>query len=227
MAEWIKIKKIKKTVIADGQTLAVNESIPVGLGSIQLRNTKKAGLHMVRLSGSQRFKYSLPLHRDGDYRMGPNWGHRIKDPTEEKNGFLRVCRELEVPISRVVMVESPTLDGLEVEVGGILCSHSTSDNNSKIILWTDGETACVTEPERVKSHMNQYHVGCPCSTWTKKIKGGSWAITTLKKTRYYAGVSKVWIAKTCDPETLRLALLGHGDIEAGCARFEHEAAEKG
>jgi hypothetical protein len=227
MSQWSTFKIDGETATINDRIISVGESVKSGLGSIEFRKTQKTGLHMVRLSGSGRFKYALPLSKDGTYRMGPSWGHRVKDPVEEKNPLIRVCRELEIPISNVNIVMGKTLDGVEVTVGGSHCQHSTTDSNSWLDLHTDGNATNVTEPETVQSHMNQYHVGCICSTWTQVIRGGTWAVITLRKTRCFAGVSKVIVAgEGCDPETLRLAIKGDGDPKVGAELFAQEKAKK-
>jgi len=99
-----KITKKGEQVFLEQEEWKIGEEFNMGCGSVELKKTKKAGLHVVRYSGSGNFTYVLKLHKDGDYILGANYGHRKKSPEEEKEPIKRVLRELEIPLS--VLTES-------------------------------------------------------------------------------------------------------------------------
>lgn len=111
MAKWITIEKRgAKVFYGDGNEFTVGTSVKVGVGSVELRQTLEAGLHVVRLSGTGRFSYVLRLTKDGEYRLGPKFGHRVKEAVKENDPIRRVLRLADVPVGVLkVMVEGEPL----------------------------------------------------------------------------------------------------------------------
>lgn len=102
MSKWIEVNvDDNQWVIIDGRPWRIGEEIACGMGSFVLRDTPKAGLHAVRLSGSKRFTYSVKLRRPGRYRLGAEYGFRVKPPEEETDPIKRVLREMEIPLSHL------------------------------------------------------------------------------------------------------------------------------
>lgn len=95
----------KRVSIKHGrEELSVGQTYPAGFGSIQLRDTPRNGLHVVKLTCNGNYVYSLRLICDGTYRIGPRFGHRVVDPAEEPDPIRRVLREYDVPVTNLVRV---------------------------------------------------------------------------------------------------------------------------
>ena len=215
MARWITLNKKEgdQVFFADGTPFAVGQRARMGLGEIELRNTKKAGLHVVRLSGSGHFSYSLKLTREGEYRLGPSYGHRVRTPEEETDPIKRILREMGIPISQLRRME----EGEPLETSEYSCDiwraypHGTSTHR-----WeTDGKIEVVTEDRRSMRHVNQY-CGDEISR-TVRIREATYAISSGSYVQMNSAiVTRLWevvVWPNCDPTTLAnaLASIVYGD----------------
>lgn len=110
MAHWMTIaKKGPEVFFKDGKIFNVGQRVGLGMGGVELHLTPKTGLHVVRFSGSGNVNYVLKLTRDGEYRLGPSYGHRVKKASEETDPILRVLRVLGIPVTNFRRTSEPTL----------------------------------------------------------------------------------------------------------------------
>jgi hypothetical protein len=187
----------------------VGDSVKSGIGSIELRKTQRAGLHMVRLSGSGGFNYSLPLHRDGTYRMGPSWGHRVKEATEESDPIKRVLREMGIPVSVLKKGEEQPLS-----VSSRWYDNHHCPNGRATTRWvTDGNTSEAREEilEQASGYFNGggcYHYTISGATYAIQVSGGQ---VHSRSREDRPATIVVWPG--CDPKKLgdALALIIHGE----------------
>lgn len=97
--EVITIKKNGSDIYLCGEPIYIDDSIHIdGIGQLELRETPKAGLHLVVFK-DDLFKYSLPLIRDGEYKIGKDFGHRIKGEEDKKKILKNLLRKLNIPIN--------------------------------------------------------------------------------------------------------------------------------
>lgn len=189
-----------------GDTLKVGVAVRMGLGSIELRETKKAGLHIVRLSSSGRFVYALRLTQPGEYRLGPSFGHRVKPVTEEKDPILRVLRRHNVPVSHLIRHDRPDQ---ELLVWTVIPdnSHNASWRPEKWVVSNGLE-------EVIESVQTRQPVGYSFGERTEKVRvsGATWA---LEYSASYTCTNAVASAKTyvhvwpgCNPAELDKAFTG-------------------
>lgn len=136
MSIWMQVKVVAGHVFFEsGDEFVVGSSRKMGMGTIELRETRKAGLHVVRLSAQGRFTYALLLRKDGEYRLGASRGHRVIPPAEEKDPIKRVLREFGVPVSKLRIADKSTL-----EVDDRWYDNSACPVGRKTHRWlTDGE----------------------------------------------------------------------------------------
>lgn len=203
MAKWTEIQKQGVEVrFVDGTPFAVGQQVSMGLGSIELRNTQKAGLHVVRLSGSGHFKYSLKLSRDGNYRLGPDRGHRVVTPSEEADPIKRTLREMEIPVSNLVRATEPSL-----QIGERWYDNGHCPNGRPTNRWiTDGRKTEVNSETREQPH--GYFGGGGYNN--SVIEGASYAVC-VDSGRYMNGCGwtrpgQIVVWSHCTPTALASAL---------------------
>ncbi len=228
MAKWIEVQKSGTVVkMADGTPLAVGQQVSMGLGSIELRNTERVGLHIVRLSGSGHFKYSLKLSRDGNYRLGPDRGHRVVTPSEETDPIKRILREMDIPVSNLIRATEPTL-----EVGERWYDNDHCPNGRPTKRWiTDGRKTEVNSETREQPHGYFGGGGYDNSV----IEGASYAVC-VDSGRYMNGCDwtrpgRIVVWMHCDQAKLAnvLAPIVYGsgaDYEYVKALMDSEAARR-
>lgn len=205
MSIWKTIEKSGDVVTLEGGTpFSVGQKISMGLGSIELRNTPKAGLHVVRFSGSGHFTYSIRLTRDGQYRLGSGRGHRVVPSKEEADPIKRILRELDIPVSILERTDVAVLEVDERWYDNQCCPNGRNTHN-----W-------VTDNYRGKSMISSevleeahgcFSGGGRCSI---TIEGVTYAIR-VDSGRYMGGSSwhrpgKVVVWPNCDPAKLGDAL---------------------
>lgn len=183
MCKKIKIKKVGMNVyFENGEEFIRGERRAMGLGYIELRETAKAGLHVVRLSKSKNFVYALRLDKDGEYLLNGGGGYRIPALEEIKDPVKKFVRAMgfRCPVERKKAGET-----LEV----ILESGER--------LYTDGEE----EITRIEEEWEE-----------RKVSKATYAVVRYVKhcmnggVLYYPG--KVWIwPGFSDEKGLKAALL--------------------
>ncbi len=207
MACWITLKKEGNQVFfADDTPFVVGQRVGMGLGKIELRNTPKAGLHVVRFSGSGHFSYSLKLTRDGEYRLGPNRGHRVVTPSEETDPIKRVLREMEIPVSKLRRMNEREALPISTFSCDIWRAYPEGTTNNYYI--TDGR-----EETKITSYKDMTPVNQHCGPEVHEagyIANATYAIEVVKRVHMnssigtYIGEVAVW--PTCDPTILANAL---------------------
>lgn len=206
MSKWYEVEvKENGEVFFSGEIspMAAGEFRPTGLGKIQLRNTKKAGLHIVRFSSGGNFVYSHRLRPENKYRFGPRWAHRIKAVEEERDPIKKIFRLLDLPISLLRAPIGPELRVEEFHRDVDRFSHPASTNNFR----TDGRR------EEYTDRVIKEYPGTHCSPDMEseyKIVGATWAIEEVRKKAMNGGsrvtVSEVWVWPNCTPINLFNAL---------------------
>lgn len=203
MAKYIDIQKSTDGAVSivDNKTFSVGQSVSMGLGSIELRNTKKAGLHIVRLSSNGHFKYSLRLTRDGRYRLGPNGGYRVVPPEEEKDPIKRVLREMDIPMSKLQRMSKDEV--LKISTYSCDIDRAYPDGTETNRWETDGKEDFEVTHTRDMTSVNQY-----CSPEIHAagtIAGATYAVEIVRHAHNqyigkYVGDVAVWPG--CDPKIL-------------------------
>ena len=95
--------------------------------------------------------------------------HNYREPKTELEKQLSV-----MGVSSRIIEKVDTID-LELELGGQLCHHCTTNWGYGCI--TDGDIEDLTEPEYAPDdHYNQYHRGCMVSTYQARIFNATYAI---------------------------------------------------
>ena len=95
--------------------------------------------------------------------------HNYNEPKTELEKQLS-----EMGVSRKVIERLETID-VELEVGGQLCHHCTTNWGYGVI--SDGKSEDLTEPEYApEDHFNQYHRGCMISTYQTRIYDATYVI---------------------------------------------------
>jgi hypothetical protein len=121
-------------------------------------------------------------------------------PIRETNDpIILALREIKMPSSLLQEVESIDLDVLK---GGDLCSHSVSEGDYWLSFKTDGQAKRTHDGEFVKSHFNQFHVGCMSSPATYHITGGTYVVQSGDKKAMngfdYPYIGKITVTKSAD-----------------------------
>lgn len=215
MARWITIEKSGNAVrFEDGTPFTVGQRVSMGLGSIELRDTKKAGLHVVRLSSNGHFSYSFKLKRDGQYRLGPNRGHRVVTAAEETDPIKRVLREMDIPVSKLCRMEA----GSALPISTYDCDIRRAYPSGTTTNWylTDGKQTTEVTSSKDMTGVNQF---CgPEVSEVGAITGATYAIETVRRVHMnscigrYIGTVAVWPG--CDPKNFAdvLAPLVYGEF---------------
>ncbi len=179
----------------------VGQNIKMGLGSIELRKTQKAGLHVVRLSSGGHFKYSLKLNREGTFRLGPDHGYRVVAPEEEKDPIKKILREMNLPISKLRIMGA----GETLEISTYSCDiHRAYPDGTETNEWkTDGKEQTEVDSFVDMRKVNQY---CAPEVSAKgTIAGATYAVEVVQHAHNsnigtYIGKIVVW--PNCDPRML-------------------------
>ncbi len=209
----------------------VGQNVKLGLGSIELRKTQKAGLHVVRLSSSGHFKYSLKLNREGRFRLGPDHGYRVVSPEEEKDPIKKVLREMNLPISKLHIMGA----GETLQISTYSCDiHRAYPDGTETNEWeTDGEQKTEVDSYVDMRKINQY---CAPEVSAKgTIAGATYAVEIVQHSHNsnigtYIGKIAVW--PNCDPRMLANVLAPvvydgkEADADYSEALKNFEAAQK-
>lgn len=107
-------------------------------------------------------------------------------------------------VSRRVIEKVDIID-VELEVGGQLCNHCTT--NWGFDYLSDGKTEDLTEPEYApEDHFNQYHRGCMISTYQKRLYDATYviyySIGTYMNGCRYTNVQRVIITPDADEKII-------------------------
>lgn len=198
MSTWIEVRKSGQNVeFENSDPFSVGQQVKMGLGSIELRDTKNAGLHIVRLSSGGNFTYSLRLTRDGSYRLGPSRGHRVVLPSEETDPIKRILREMDIPVSKLTYANEPTLEVTERHYDNWHCPVGHLVNH-----WvTDGNASEVSV--EVMERPQGYFLGGEFVT--KSISGATYAIS-VSSGKGWHGPEQIVVWPDCRPENLGDAL---------------------
>jgi len=65
-----------------GDRMIAGRKYPAGMGSLEFRETKKAGPHIVRFTANGRFKFAVILRKEGLYIFHADFGYRKKSDQE-------------------------------------------------------------------------------------------------------------------------------------------------
>ena len=189
---------------ADGTMWSIGETVPCGMGSLELRHTKRAGLHIVRLSGSGGFSYSVRLRQSGEYRFGPSYGHRVKTPAEEKDPIRRVLRELDLGV-KILMRE--TAESIFVSEHYADLFRAYPEGSTAWRWFTDGDLSRVSEEQSWRSQHAQEidrMVEITGATYAVRIEDRVMRGFNNVQTR----IVEILVWEDCDPAVLRNALKG-------------------
>jgi len=77
-----------------------NTVIPMGVGELVLRKTKSGWLG-IRKTSTNKVAYKIHMKKNNIYKLGPHYGHRVVEPSEERDPIKRVLREFGIPIRRL------------------------------------------------------------------------------------------------------------------------------
>ena len=235
MAKYIDIKLGADgtvSIVDNGAEMPFNlgQQVSMGLGSIELRNTKKAGLHIVRTSSSGHFKYSVRLNREGRFRLGPDRGFRVVSPEEENDPIKRVFREMDIPMSKLRQMS----EGEVLKISTYSCDidRAYPDGTEINRFVTDGTENTKEVSSRDMTSVNQY---CgPEISEAGTITGATYAVEIVRHAHnQYIGkyVGEVVVWPSCDPAVLAdvLAPVIYGesaDREYPMALKNFEAAQR-
>lgn len=198
MAKWITITKSGADVrLKDGSRWTLGEKVNVGAGAFELRETKKAGLHVVRFSGRGNYRYHIKLGRDGQYRLGAHRGHRIVPATEEKDPIKRILREMDLPVSILQRATTPTL-----EVGERWYDNGHCPNGRNTNRWIHDGRRTEMSSEELEKPRGFFRGG---GYDTAVIEDASYAVR-FDKGRGWSRPGAVVVWDKCDPTTLANAL---------------------
>jgi len=180
----------------DGEEWTVGTRRKLGLGEMELRETPRAGLHMVRFSAGGNFVYSLPLRREGIYRLGASYGHRVRQPSEEQDPILRVLRERDIPVSCLRRQESSAPLRAEAKITSIELAYPAGSCRWDWISDGDREIVAVDPEDPGRQEI--------------EITQATWAIQLIERValngaiRRFVGSVIVW--PDCDPAALAAGL---------------------
>lgn len=231
MTQWTGLTVIggKVSFSESGAEFAVNQRVPMGNGSIELRKTTKAGLHVVRFSGSDRFVFALRLGKDGRYRLGADRGHYVVEASEETDPIKRVLREMEIPVSKLTVMREGEVLNISTFSCDIQRSYPVGTTTNR--YETDGKEQSKPVSER-RVPGSQY---CAPEVHAEgKIGGATYAIEIIRRMHgggvgIYVGRVIVWPG--CDPVALadKIAPFIYGqyaDADYPAALKDFETAQK-
>jgi len=197
MAKWTEVFFTKGRVSWDKEgNYPLEEGIryPLGLGSIELRETPRAGLHIVRWSSRGHFNYALKLKKEGAYKLGPSYGHRVIPPDEEQDPIKRVLRKYNIPISHLERLESEEQCRALRTVTNIgSCAH---EGTTEYYFLTDGEAICEEERDEGRYYIYRFQG----SSYVLRMK----IYQHLACWKHY--LDRVVVFPNCTPEKLEAAL---------------------
>lgn len=229
---WYQIGPIQGDYGPRWTTMEVGVRYPMGLGEIELRDTKKAGLHIVRFSMSGRFVYTLKLDQDGEYRLGSQFGHRVKTSREETDPITRVFRELEIPVSRLRLRKMTEGEGVLPDATSRACAlWNAMPTNEHLSYWlTDGrwERGEVVSFKNFAHdpHCRQTH---PTVSYDGSIVGATYAIQMRWELHMGGAIGRhIWAVVVwpgCDPDVLKAALIGAADENRGYQEIDQMAED--
>lgn len=176
----------------------------LGMGYIEVRRTKKAGLHVVRFSGKGNYTYSLRIEPGNLYRIGASYGHMVKLPEKETDPLLRVLRELCLPTKLLKKME----EGESIEVSAFYRDVHRFSHPASSWRWvTDGNRTLVS------SVCEKSYPGTHCGDDVRDeltLSGGKWAIQLTDTVAMGGGVrhtvSSILVWPGCDAQALKEAL---------------------
>lgn len=196
-------------------TVRPGEEVPFGVGYLQvLRSGGRVSVR--RLSGSRNVTYTVTLTPGETYRLGARYGHRLRKASEERDPLLRVLREEEVPVSRLVRME----EGENLEYVEHLRDVSRFSSPASMTRWHSdgvaerGDKVVLRRYDHINPHC------FPDSEEVGVIQDAHWAILETIATTLGGGLSRditrVHVWPSCDAEELRQAIR---DIRAKITRF--------
>lgn len=196
-------------------TVRPGEEMAFGVGYLQVfRSCGRISVR--RLSGSRNVTYTVTLTPGEEYRLGARYGHRLRKASEERDPLLRVLREEEVPVSRLVRME----EGGKLEYVERLRDVARFSSPASMTLWHSDGVAIRGEKVVIRryDHINPHCF--PDSEETGIIQDATWAILETISTTTGGGLShditRVHVWPSCDAEELRQAIR---DIRAKITRF--------
>lgn len=223
--------------VEPNQVLRIGNSIG-GFWAKPIRYAGEPMLALVRIGGSavgwsaEQLRRQFGGERGTILRPGPGlWAvssgaarrgvwHPIR---EDADPIRSALRSLRFPSTLV-----RTVDGIDETVyeGGNLCKHSTH-GGSNGFFFTDGDASEVLEHATfVRSHGNQYHVGCQETPTRRRVKGGTYLIVGADVSRdgisgMYPAIHAVVITPKVDKEFVARMVRAAGSYR----RDRHEAVE--
>lgn len=205
MSTWKEIEVVNRQVIVDGISINVGQRMSMGLGSIELRKTSRAGLHIVRLSARGHFKYCVKLGRDGLYRLGPDRGHRVVSPNEEQDPIKRILREMRISVSKLQLMKEG--EGLAISTLNVDIACATREGEWQNRFVTDGtENTGIVSREQLSTYGRR----APAERREGSILGATYAIDVVSQlcmaSRIVTYVAKVFVWPNCNPMALANAL---------------------
>jgi hypothetical protein len=206
MAVWVTIEKRGGAVYFEGgEIFEMDIPYSMGFGSVELRNTKKAGLHVARFSGSGRFTYSLRLTKNSFYRLGPDYGHRVIPPEEEKDPIKRVLREMKEPISKLIRM--PEGEVLNISTFSKDIWRACPEGERTNSFTTDGHEETEITGYNSLEDVNQY--ASPEVWRSGTISGATYAIDVVEQVHLggvYPHIETIYVWPNCDPVKLKEVL---------------------
>lgn len=195
-------------------TVRPGEEIPFGVGYLQVFRSG-GRISVRRLSGSRNVTYVMTLMPGEAYRLGARYGHRLRKPSEERDAILRVLREENVPVSRLVRME----EGGKLEYVEHLRDVARFSSPARMTRWHSDGVAIRGEKEVLRryEHINPHCF--PDSEETGIIQDATWAILeTIRNagTGIIREITRVHVWPGCDAEELRQAIR---DIRNKSTRF--------
>lgn len=180
----------------------------LGMGYVEVRKTKKAGLHVVRFSGKGNYTYSLRIEPGNLYRIGASYGHMVKLPEKETDPLLRVLRELCLPTKLLKKME----EGESITVSAFYRDVHRFSHPASSWRWvTNGNR------ELVSSVIEKSYPNTHCSDDVHdelRLYGGSWAIQVTETAAMGGGVrrtvSSILVWPGCDALALKEGLFSTG-----------------
>lgn len=197
-------------------TLRPGEEMAFGVGYLQVYRNSGGRISVRRLSGSRSVTYTVTLTPGETYRLGARYGHRLRKACEERDPLLRVLREEEVPVSRLVRME----EGENLEYVEHLRDVSRFSSPASMTRWHSDGMAIRGKREVLRryEHINPHCF--PDSEEVGVIQDASWAILETIATQLGGGLSRdiarIHVWPSCDAEDLRQAIR---DIRAKITRF--------
>ena len=190
-----------------GKVYMPGEKFSLGMGTIEVRDTTACGLHVARFSSSGKYSWSQIIRPGERYRLGPDYGHRVKRAEEETDPILKVLRELDIPVSLVKKYSEGQVLGMTEFIRDVFrMNHPASGHSWK----TDGKIQYIGE-DRIKSYkdINQH-----CADDVSRegiIVDPTWAVEIGEYKAMAGGVyeriTKIVVWPSCKPEVLKEALI--------------------